>query len=1588
MAEGKLDLPGDLLSSRPSDQSWTPKVETSGGNGEEKVLSGFDESKDILASESSIPLSPQWLYAKPSESKMEVRPPSSLGHSTDSNQKDSWRLEGSEEKKDWRRLNNESESSRRWREEERETSLLGSRRDRRKTERRVDSVSMRETTDSRALPTSDRWHDGRNPVHETRRDSKWSSRWGPEEKDKDSRTEKKTDVEKEDAQNENQSIVGSNRSASERDLESRDKWRPRHRMEVQPGGSATYRAAPGFGLERGRVESSNVGFTVGRGRPNVVGRLSSSGSIGAAYSEKGGSIPGQPRQSSDSCCYPRGKLLDIYRRQKLDPSVAAMPDEMEETSPVTQVGLIEPLAFVAPDAEEEAILRDIWKGKITSSGVVYNSFRKGRSTENITGVGDLESTDGVGGILPSSLVEETNDTEQEDAYQADGNGNGVNCKEGKDKVSTANGYDGVIPTVPKSNGFCRVMETGDAYHSVFELNADGIRRKEDSSFGSHSQLHDIGSVTSDIRSKLPDDSSSLYILPSPELNDNNKTEAKELTKDVPPEDLCLYYLDPQGVIQGPYLGVDIISWFEQRFFGTDLPVRLADAPEGTPFQDLGKVMPHLKEWDGQANDIDQNMKVESSNAFGVMTESGIPSGPVSGIADSSVAKDLCRSLPEFSSLSDDLVQLRISEPESPLQLPRLRGSYHDFGVQDEEILFPGRPLNTDYPTAKSSGSVHDPLVNNLSPPNEFREPGLPNQTDRKLHPFGLLWSELESVQPKHAKSSNMPSSMGRAGTFSMVADPAVAERRSDVYGTNSLSDPNLYQDVMAAHHLSRVEQESSRFDLAEQLLSQQLQQQQLQQRNMLSNFAQLNDSVLEHLPSQNFIHQQMANHSAQDFDNPLALQLQHHRQLQLQQQQQQQQQIHQQQKLLQEQLQSRVRQKLLLEQLLHGQMHDPGVGQPHADPVRANNVLDQVILEQHLLHQLQHRSQHPSMHVDPSREQLIQAKYCQPSLQEHQRDLFEVLSHPQHGQLHSLEHQMLHHELLQARQLQMGLRPRTNMEEERHINSVWPADESNQYLRTHSGTLRAHSSGFGPLDVYQQQQRASHDEQLSHLERNLSLQERLQHGLFDPGSGSFERSMSLPPGASGMNLDVVNALTRAHGMDMQDSSARMQSSGQVGTFPSNVHPRNLHHPLIPNQFQTSHMDAVEAFWPERNEQLENGWMESRFQQHHANTERQKRELEIKVTSEDSTLWMSDGFNEKSKRLLMELLNQKSGHQLADSLDVSNGRSSGLYSGPSSSDGPFSLHPDRDAGLNNSSQVGSYGCNGPSLEEKASSVESNEKLPFRSDSVTTVEGESFLAVANETSQSLYTNPKMISRSLVNKEIPEVDGKKTELKGEGLTKGGPFESMVEHAGLTALNHEDRSVNALSRHSSLVKGANAGLYNDKFRPSNFFVEDIGKDRLSVSSKGPDNILLRRPPPASHTSSSQDGLAELVSNPVFRGKNTSNAAPDGGWQDAVGNSTSQGSDTIASLKKDMRFRRTSSCDDADVSEASFMDMLKSNAKKTSPADITHVTAGISDSSDGMQGRGGKKKGKKGRQIDPALLGFKVTSNRIMMGEIQRIDE
>lgn len=61
-----------------------------------------------------------------------------------------------------------------------------------------------------------------------------------------------------------------------------------------------------------------------------------------------------------------------------------------------------------------------------------------------------------------------------------------------------------------------------------------------------------------------------------------------------PEDLQLYYKDPQGQIQGPFSGNDLIAWFEAGYFGIGLQVRLVNAPPDAPFSLLGDVMPHLR----------------------------------------------------------------------------------------------------------------------------------------------------------------------------------------------------------------------------------------------------------------------------------------------------------------------------------------------------------------------------------------------------------------------------------------------------------------------------------------------------------------------------------------------------------------------------------------------------------------------------------------------------------------------------------------------------------------------------------------------------------------------------------------------------------------------------------------------------------------------------------------------------------------------------------------------------------------------------------------------------------------------------------
>lgn len=282
-------------------------------------------------------------------------------------QKDRWRQDGSQDKKDWRRFIPEVESSQRWREEERETGLLGRKDHRkegeteyRKNDRRVDNTSVGEITDTKNLAQSERRNDviGRSCLAEGRRDSKWSSRWGPDDKE-DPRAEKKSDIDKEYCNNEKHSLVASSRVLAE--PESHEKWRPRHRQEVQSGGSTVYRAAPGFGLERGRVDGPSIRFAPGRGRSKLAGMsLGASSSltnpIGALSEIKPECMVGKSGLRPYTFRYPRGKLLDIYRHHDASLPFNVFPDALEEASQITTNKLLVPLAFVSPDVQDEVTL--------------------------------------------------------------------------------------------------------------------------------------------------------------------------------------------------------------------------------------------------------------------------------------------------------------------------------------------------------------------------------------------------------------------------------------------------------------------------------------------------------------------------------------------------------------------------------------------------------------------------------------------------------------------------------------------------------------------------------------------------------------------------------------------------------------------------------------------------------------------------------------------------------------------------------------------------------------------------------------------------------------------------------------------------------------------------------------------------------------------------------------------------------------------------------------------------------------------------------------------------------------------------------
>ncbi|KAL2608476.1 hypothetical protein R1flu_027049 [Riccia fluitans] len=749
-------------------EPWKLRDEGSGVLGSSKLLSGSEsdfKAADMSASENIIPLSPQWLFSKPTESKppaATMEPPRTPGTSShggltsEALVKERWRGDGgprgeggrdvsrdggrdggrsdggrdvnrdAERKRDWWRsisLERDADNSRRerWREEERENSTA-TRRDRWKEgerenaetrrggERWTENNAGREATEIRRLP-SDRWNDttNRETSFDARRDSKWSTRWGPEDKEKDFRREKWLEPEKEGESHRERQIpnhtlnpVNMREGERESDTGTRDRaWRPhsfmsRGRGEAPPPGAAPPKFAPGFGVGRGRGDGPNVGFAAGRGRAN----FSASGllhgpptgnPIGAPpAADKWDGSQGKASAFQDNMFrYPRGKLLDVYRKIGNSPTFSKYPDGFAEVPQLTQPEVLEPLAFFSPDMEEEVILEGIRKGEIVSSGAVHNTTVKeaavGRGREDpvrgrgrgrgivgkeeglfdshreddffdAPGFGDVRG--GEGGAFDKLAEARYADAESNEAWDAHSRTESAQDLEGgreevgwRQRRSAEDGVAGSSFTREdagwrqRSEGTWRKGRNGDET-AVGSLKEEKIWRNERGSReennwrqtrGEEDSREEIFSRSERGVGQEKERPSGIYDDESPGSSvserrwqsdfpyqrsiDPEKTEeqasgmgltggstrgglysgisdretlGKSTSRPVPPEELNLYYTDPQGEMQGPFLGSDIIDWFEAGFFGLDLPVRVADAPSTAPFTSLGNVMPHLK----------------------------------------------------------------------------------------------------------------------------------------------------------------------------------------------------------------------------------------------------------------------------------------------------------------------------------------------------------------------------------------------------------------------------------------------------------------------------------------------------------------------------------------------------------------------------------------------------------------------------------------------------------------------------------------------------------------------------------------------------------------------------------------------------------------------------------------------------------------------------------------------------------------------------------------------------------------------------------------------------------------------------------
>ncbi|KAF5185420.1 Gyf domain-containing protein [Thalictrum thalictroides] len=513
-------------------------------------------------SNTSSPLSRQWLFAKPEEAKpgnvvggSELGPyPGYATHSDSSKSSaNGEKTNDTEKRKDvFRPSVFNKESSHRWREERDTSSALQKEWWRESDKGLGDTRKMERWThnSSRNLgepqhASSERWTDSssRENSVDQRREGKWSTRWGPDNHESKSRHENYRDVE---SPRDKGLLHLTSHGKEEKDAEHRRPWRSSNSVS-----HGSERGEPSFGYSRTHGETTLP--TTNHGRVSSGASFMKDSASPHSSSIATNKVEGDCGEYSP-LRYSRMQLLSVYRTTNLT-SLRKPLDSFIDVPSLTQEKLLEPLALSAPTSEEMVILKGIDNGEVVTSDAPQVS-KDGSVGRNSTDMVNVEA-------LKENGVPHKKSTESPVSGE----------------VSAQRRSPALSGTPWRSRAMAE--QSHGPSHEVRPRSSEGWSQLQDG----HGKWEVSEGFSSDLNPDIP-------MKPSGVLGGD--MNAKKCLVQTLPEELSLYYKDPQGAIQGPFSGSNLMEWFDAGFFGIDLEVRPADASPDTPFSSLGDVIPQLR----------------------------------------------------------------------------------------------------------------------------------------------------------------------------------------------------------------------------------------------------------------------------------------------------------------------------------------------------------------------------------------------------------------------------------------------------------------------------------------------------------------------------------------------------------------------------------------------------------------------------------------------------------------------------------------------------------------------------------------------------------------------------------------------------------------------------------------------------------------------------------------------------------------------------------------------------------------------------------------------------------------------------------